>query len=155
MLCMDAGGPNKGLFNLLCHSSSRKHQLLTVGEISFQNPYHPDRIVIFVFCTTHGLKAVRNAMFNSKKEKSVRNLMNSNDEHLYWDHFRSWRENDEKLISNTDLSIDSVYLNKWSKMNVRLAKQPFSFKTRTAILTNLSSRLGVIHQVHKLRGTTE
>ena len=49
----------------------------------------------------------------------------------------------------------SVNLNKWSKMNVNLAKAPFTWKTRTAIMTHLATTLDCTEQVLNIRGDSE
>ena len=49
----------------------------------------------------------------------------------------------------------SINLNKWSKMNVNLAKAPFTWKTRTAIMTHLATTLDCTEQVLNIRGDSE
>ena len=66
-----------------------------------------------------------------------------------------WFTFDSKFIKDTDLTEMSINLNKWSKMNVNLAKAPFTWKTRTAIMTHLATTLDCTEQVLNIRGDSE
>ena len=57
------------------------------------------------------------------------------------------------MINNTDLSKMTVYLNKWSKMNVNCAKAPFSWRTRNALIAYLAETVDCVEDMNRIRGT--
>ena len=105
LLVMDAGGSNKGLFSLLIGKKLPRYGWLDGNFVVFENPYDHMRKIVIVFCATHGLKAIRNGMYNSKGGKfSTRMLLNCEDVPLNWKQIESWLVNDNNIIVDTDLS---------------------------------------------------
>ena len=70
LLLMYARGPNKGLIKLLTVEKIPRKGWLLSDYISFVNPCDCNRLIFLIFCATHGLKALRNALFNSKQHKT-------------------------------------------------------------------------------------
>jgi hypothetical protein len=134
----DGGGNNARLFKLLRSGNepTEGESWLKEEHVSFLNPADPTRRIAMFHCTTHGLKNMRNALLNSapKKnggERSPRHFA-IGDVKFGWNTIVKTFERDRGRgdnVPDTALRYASVYPDKWNKMDVALAKDPFRFNT--------------------------
>ena len=155
-VCMDAGGPDKGLYYMLCDPKNiSKADWINGQDVSFSVPFVLLAIV-FILCATHGSKGMRNGILNSYEsaanKKAIRKMKNAHGVCIRWLIIIKWYNEDKSLtIGDTDMNEASAYPNKWSKMNVSNAKAPFTRKTRTAVLLKLARRLNCVNEISILK----
>jgi hypothetical protein len=127
----NAGGGNASFF-----SAFRKWKKIAVKDcwiseesIKAPHPFDPRRWTFLWHCTTHLMKSVRNALYNSKPD-GPRLFHDLNDVPFGWATIQTlWASDHRFHCRKTLLSDSAINLSGWSKMNVQYAKAPFQDKT--------------------------
>lgn len=149
-LVCDAGGSFQRLFRYLRKKERLPEEAwLPIESVTFQNPFDPSRLIALFHCATHGLKNQRNGLWQSKTNGAKRYL---DVDGLFitselW--AEAWLRDEERASGNnqlrmTDLRQGAIELDKWSCMNARFSKAPFSWKTLIEMLYSLYLELGVV-----------
>ena len=107
-----------------------------------RNPYDRLRWIYLFTCSTHGLKALRNALFTSKRKLKDANDVAISHHVLLNCCMRDEERNKRNHATKSDVKRSTINLNKWSTMNVAEAKVPFSWRTITEIADYLYKKLG-------------
>ncbi len=155
-LVSDGGGNNARLFKLLRGGNDPAEGCSWLPEehMSFPNPADPSRRIAMFHCTTHGLKNLQNALFASypKKDKATRDFTVDHI-HFGWESIVSCFERDkQRPVADTSLKTNgAVYPNKWSKMDVSLAKAPFKFDTLLEQVLYLAEELNCVDDIVQVR----
>jgi hypothetical protein len=147
LLMFDAGGSNSRLASLLRHSVELPLALdwLDDSMISFTDPTGCQQTkTAIAHCSTHGLKALRNAFLaSSKDEKTSRHFRSKDGIQFTWEGCvaECFYRDRQDLFQHTMLTKDSVFPNQWNKMRVGEALRVFSDKTLTEQFTSLGMTL--------------
>ena len=150
MLCMDAGGNNSRLANLLRHEKKLNDvPWLEEDRTSYRDPTSTgDHRIAIVHCTTHNLKALQNALLNSSENEKTSRRFRSREGDIF-----TWKLVVEECfirdrcnqLPATHLDHSSAYPNAWNKMRVGYALRPFSEKTLAEQFCHLSDKLDALH----------
>jgi hypothetical protein len=152
-LLMDGGGNNARALKILRQGNepSEGQGWLSEEQITFMNPAYPKRRVAFFHCSTHNLKNMRNQLYNSypsrgsqaKKDFKLKKVS------FGWKTVVDTYVQDQKCsLPNTSLKNGSVYPDKWSKMDVSLAKDPFKQDTIIYMIYELATHLDCIDKLN-------
>ncbi|KAL7526978.1 LOW QUALITY PROTEIN: hypothetical protein ACHAWF_001986 [Thalassiosira exigua] len=146
----DAGGCNAHLMKLLRGNKSLPEGAwIPIRSVCTPNPYCPDSTVIYLFhCSTHDLKAMRNALFTSWTEKGTKQFLDEQNNRIRKAIVSECFQRDRiREINNqaplSEVRESTVNLNKWSKMNASEAKRLFSLKTLCKIASHLYTEMNV------------
>ena len=63
----DGGGSNVRIFNTLFSQQQKYSKWPTKDSVTTKNPFNMNRLIIYWYCATHGLKALRNNLFRSQR----------------------------------------------------------------------------------------
>ncbi|KAL7524394.1 hypothetical protein ACHAWF_004194 [Thalassiosira exigua] len=112
------------------------------------NPYDPSRYIYLYHCSTHDLKATRNALFTSWTKKGKKRFLDENDIQIGKAVVDQCFQRDKQRLLRgaaplSEVKETTVNLNKWSKMDASEAKRPFSWKTLCEISSHIYQLLGV------------
>ncbi len=155
----DAGGANKWMYNLL-----QKGKQIVWGPwsdeecASFVNFLDRSRRIACVTCATHDMKACCYNIFKSKPN-GKRCFCRNDKVHFVWQHFVAcYGERDQKQIwdrttGNSRLTTRQAiqYLDKWSVMNVALAKAPFMDTAICELFLYMGGKLGCLDTMYKTK----
>lgn len=149
MVC-DAGGNNARLFKLLRgRAVLGEESWLDEELVCVENPYDPSRHICLFHCSTHDLKAMRNALFtswagpNGKKEFLDVDGTPISKEIIYNCMMRDKDRLGRLHKDHSDIKSSTYYLNRWSKMNAQEAKRVFSRRTLVELATFIFEKLGI------------
>jgi hypothetical protein len=154
----DAGGPNTRLMTLL----RRKTELpeggwLPLNVVTTVNPFETSRKICLFHCSTHDLKAMRNALYTSWQTNGKKQFCDENDikigKGIIEECFQKDRQREiGNLAPLSEIRETTVYLNKWSVMDAMEAKRPFSWKSLCAMLEDIYIELNEKPLCIKLHG---
>ncbi|EJK74435.1 hypothetical protein THAOC_03886, partial [Thalassiosira oceanica] len=153
----DAGGNNARLFRLLRGDTTvPEGGWLGIEFVSFKNPYkisrdEPDRFVHCFFCSTHGLKAMRNQLFtswNMSGGNGAKAFLGEDGAQIgkFIIEYCHKREQDRRARGHTNQTrVDEsvVDIDRWSKMNVSAALKVFEYGTLCEITNHIYTDLNV------------
>jgi hypothetical protein len=123
--------------------------------VRFQHPMYPDRWIYVATCSAHGIKALRNALLGSRdggpKQFQMRGSNGACVE-ASWHFVEDQRARDQQRVSEglspaTALNAESVAVDGYARMRVRLAKQIFDGKT---ISEGVTYAISVLEEASKL-----
>lgn len=153
----DAGGNNARLFRLLRGDTMMPEGgWVDMEYIRFKNPFkitrnELDRFIYLFFCSTHGLKAMRNQLFTSwlaNGSNGAKAFLGDDGAQigkLIIEHCHN-REQDRRArghINITRVDESVVDIDRWSKMNVSAALKVFEYKTLCEIANSIYTDLNV------------
>jgi hypothetical protein len=148
-LVSDAGGNNARLMTILRGNKPiPEGSWLPLDSIRTANPYNPNRCIYLFHCSTHTLKAMRNQLYTSWVDGGAKQFLSEDDVQIGKAIVQECFERDRHREMNMNAPISevrdsTVHLNKWSKMDVKEALRPFSWKTLCEVSTHLYEELGV------------
>jgi hypothetical protein len=133
-MCCDAGGANARFYRMQRKAKPRtkcEESWLPKDFFTGAHPFRNGRTIFFYHCMAHILKALRNALYASRKGGS-RYLLNRDEIHV-----TGWFAIQEVYIEDSVLNIgqsrscpglteDAVYITAFSSMSMAGAKAPFS-----------------------------
>ena len=145
----DAGGSNARMMKLL-----RGNKPLPEGSwlepvmVRTKNPYDPNRYIYLFHCSTHDMKAMRNAFYASWTKGGARQFRDIDDTKIGKGIIDKCYQRENERESRhfkpiSDVRWSTVNLNRWSKMNVSEALKIVKWKTLCETGMNLYDRLGV------------
>jgi len=147
----DAGGGNAGALRLLTGGkcNSLKDGLPKDESFSFVNPLSPQQMIFIIFCAVHGLKAIRNQLWSSRK-KGPRSLIRFGDKIEWQRIIDAYEKLDSENVEDGSSSVHQgryikysvAYPDSWSKMNVHDAKIPFEEATLSLQCYWLAQKMG-------------
>ncbi len=151
-LSCDGGGNNARLFKLLRFGKSPKDDQCWLDDdlVSFPNPADPTRSIAMFHCTTHGLKNLRNALHSSQQsehKQGTKDFSLHNTSFGWKTVIRSYQRDKKRNSPDSALRSGSVYPDKWNKMDVALAKDPFRFDTLAELVLHLATGLHCVDEV--------
>jgi hypothetical protein len=150
-LVCDAGGPNKSLFTLLTKKKETSHGWLEPEQVSFPNPCDLSRRIWFIFCTVHGLKAMRNNLLRSlQTDEATQNFWNGCNfgwAEIIDQHLRNYEKTEIILTSYTRVNKRVARPDKFSQMSVTDALIIFEFKTLVHECHHIAQMLGIEREV--------
>ena len=128
-------------------------------EVSFANPFDPMRCVWFIFCSVHGLKAMRNNLLRSKEDsKATRNFFNGCNfgwEQVHQQCQRDYPTTNKGTVHDTRLSSRVAKPDKFSLMSVKDAIIVFEFKTLIHECKHMATELNCLDATIDTIGSTE
>ena len=142
----DGGGSNMSFLHKIVEVFDFDREKIDEKSVSMIHPFDTNRRIYFWSCGTHSLKAVRNNLFRSKLN-GTKNL-ELNNSHFGWSDVETIYSRDEDRFKagnykRTDIVNQTVYLDSFTMMNATYAKQPFSSKTISEVLSYFSVRCNV------------
>ena len=142
-LVCDGGGSNESFLHKIVEKLCFEGKIIDMKSVSMIHPFDSTRRIFFWSCGTHSQKATRNNLFRSKL-KGSKNLR-LNKYHFGWNEVESiYKRDDERFKNNnykkTDIVKQTIYLDSFTMMNATYAKQPFTSKTISEVLSYLSVR---------------
>jgi len=90
---------------------------------------------------------MQNALLNTAAKKSKHKFMNKENLILWSFIEETFRADCEKLSPITSLTTLAVFPDRWSQMNVSVAKAPFSFNTISEMLFNVACDLDCADEI--------
>ncbi len=150
-LCFDAGGNNSRFFiDVHGYKKVGRNAWLNDEDCYIVHPLDPSRRIYIWFCTTHGMKAMRN-QFLSSQPSGTKAFMDENGfsfgwpfiVKLYAKHLEREKETSGKCTSGVRLTEHVVNPNKSDKMNVKYAKIAFEDKTIAFGIEMICDALGL------------
>ncbi|GFH57354.1 hypothetical protein CTEN210_13830 [Chaetoceros tenuissimus] len=153
LLLFDAGGSNSRLASLLRHGVELPSEMKWLNEslISFTDPTGDKGTRVGIsHCSTHGLKALRNAFLASSKEDSTARYFRSRDGIRFtWNGCvtECFYRDRQHLQQDTMLTMDSVFPNHWNKMRVGEALRVFSEKTLVEQFMTIGQELNCFNEL--------
>ena len=112
----------------------------------YNNPIDPFRCIYFWSCGTHSMKSIRNNLFRSQP-KLARDFTKKGIK-FGWKHVEDIFLRDEERVKcdkgrRTDIVKHAIQLDKYTLMNAGYAKQPFSEKSISEVISHLSIHLHI------------
>ena len=153
----DAGGANKWMYNLL-----QKGKQIVWGPwsdeecASFVNFLDRSRRIACVTGATHDMKVCHNNIFKSKPN-GKRCFFPKDKVHFCWQQFVACYERDSQkqirdgTTGDSGLTTQAIHLDKWSVMNVALAKAPFMDTAICELFLYMGGKLGCLDTMYKTK----
>lgn len=146
----DAGTCNAKAFKELIDDKEEldlNNTFIPQSSCSMQNPFSPERIVFFMFCTSHILKNLRNALLVSGSH-GKRQLRRKGEEMMAWSHiYDCWNRELDRISKGSSkvsrLTADAVEPGLWVKMRVGIAKSIFKRETIAEFINYVCSVLNI------------
>jgi len=140
-LCLDAGGGNSSLASLLRGGEGVGDcSWLSEELVTFASPADPSRKTAVFFCSTHNLKAQRNALASSKRSFASADGVSFGLESIKRCHARD----QARRSSKTKLTASAVDPDRWEKMRVNLAKAVFDQGTTDEMIFHIGESLDIL-----------
>ena len=148
----DAGGSNSRALSLF---RDAKHLGDTAWPddtfVTIKNPATEDHNTMALWpCSTHNQKSIRNALLNSgsRKKKHTRCFQIDDSTTFGWETIERLFEYDQQsTLLNTKLDMQSVFPDRWSKMNVSSSKRPFMYDSICFLMVYISRRMSCVHRI--------
>ena len=142
----DGGGSNMSFLHKIVEFLDFDSEVIDEKTVSMIHPFDTNRRIYFWSCGTHSQKAIRNNLFRSKIN-GTKNLK-LNNSHFGWSDVETIYSRDEDRFKKgnykrTDIVNQTVYLDSFTMMNATYAKQPFSSKTISEVLSYFSVKCNV------------
>jgi len=146
-LVSDMGGPNERFYrNLMDGRTIPPDNLWPTDCVETRSPVHPDVKLHTWSCSTHGAKNIRSQLEKSQQNGYGTRFFHTGDgvQFGWWLTVQAL-ERDKSHHGNmrSSLTPGSVDLDSFSKMNVSLAKQPFSEKTLSEMIDHCCTAIGI------------
>ena len=140
----DGGGGNAKFFKLLRDNLPISGSGVNMNCFWCKNPIDPSRFIYFWSCGTHSMKSIRNNLFRSQP-KLTRDFTKKGIT-FGWKHMEDIFLRDEERVKwhkgrRTDIVKHAIQLDKYTLMNAGYAKQPFSEKSISEVISHPSIHL--------------
>ena len=148
-LVCDAGGSNARLYKLLAgHQSLPEGGWLHVDYVQVKNPWDIERVICLFYCSTHDLKAMRNALLVSWFSSGKKMFFSTDDVKISYQVLVDCYGRDEQRVAKsgsplTRLNEAAIKPDKWSKMSVTNTIKVFEHRTLAEISMYLYAMLDV------------